>query len=104
MNRPPEDAELADVIDTLGNPDALTIKQVIAVATGAFAEWLSKSRRAIPHRLERCGYVSVKNPDAKDGYWLIGTTRQPIFARAMLSHQLQEIAARELCNRSSSRA
>jgi hypothetical protein len=104
VNRAPEDAELADAIDTLGNPDALTIKQVIAVATGAFAEWLSKSRRAIPHRLERCGYVSVKNPDAKDGYWLIGTTRQPIFARAILSHQLQEIAARELCNRSSSRA
>ena len=26
-----------------------------------------KNRRAIPHRLERCGYVSVRNPESKDG-------------------------------------
>ena len=38
-NRPPEDAELADVIDAIGNPDALTIKQLIAAASGAVAEW-----------------------------------------------------------------
>ena len=34
-NHAPEDAELADVIDAIGNPDALTVKQLIAAATGA---------------------------------------------------------------------
>ena len=41
-----------------------------------------RSRRAIPHRLERCGYVSVKNPDATDDYWMIQKTRQPVYANA----------------------
>src|SRR5262249_2340162 len=48
----PEDAELADVTDALGNPDVLTVKQLTAAAEGAFAEWMMdrKNRRAIPHR------------------------------------------------------
>jgi hypothetical protein len=33
-NVAPEDAELADVIDKLGNPDVLTVKQLIVAATG----------------------------------------------------------------------
>jgi hypothetical protein len=82
----PEDADLADVIDKLGNPDALTPKQLIAAATGEAAEWLTerRNRRVIPHRLERCGYVSVRNPDAKDGYWRIDGARHPIYARSAL--------------------
>ena len=104
VNRPPEDAELADAIDLLGKPNALTIKQIIAAASGALAEWMSRSRRAIPHRLERCGYVSVKNPNATDGYWLVGKTRQPIYARVELPHPLKEIAAQKLCEGGSSRA
>ena len=103
VNRPPEDAELADAIDLLGKPNALTIKQIIAAASGALAEWMSRSRRAIPHRLERCGYVSVKNPNATDGYWLVGKTRQPIYARVELPHPLKEIAAQKLCEGGSSR-
>src|SRR5262249_29717233 len=92
-NQPPEDAELADAIDALGKldkhdkdklirPDVLTTKQLIAAASGTLAEWLSRTRRAVPHRLERCGYVAVKNPDAKDGLWKIQATRQCIYGRA----------------------
>ena len=97
-NQAPEDAELADVIDTLGNPDALTVKQLVIMATGAIAEWLSerKSRRALPHRLERCGYVSVRNPDAKDGYWKIGDRRHPVYARRDLPSEDRLKAARRL--------
>src|SRR5262249_2015521 len=86
-NSAPEDAELADVIDALGNADILTIKQLIAAAKGAFAEWLMdrKNRRTIPHRLERCGYVTVKNPDAKNGVWKLNGERQIIYAKASLS-------------------
>src|SRR5262245_43950401 len=34
---------------------------------GEIAKWLldSRNRRALPHRLERCGYVSVRNPDER---------------------------------------
>ncbi len=69
-NRPSEEAELADIIDTLHNPDTLTLE---ALTTGAnngnhfgLADWLKdrKNRRTIPHRLEKCGYVPVRNPDA----------------------------------------
>jgi Family of unknown function (DUF5906) len=92
----PEDAELADVIDALGNPNVLTIKHLIAAATGAIADWLMdrKNRRAIPHRLERCGYVSVRG--ACDGQWKIGGERQTIYAKQTLSPQAREEAAKKL--------
>jgi hypothetical protein len=94
----PEDAELADMIDALGNPSALYLKQLIDKATGDIAEWLinRKNRRAIPHRLERCGYVSVRNPDAKDGYWVINGTRQSVYAKSSLSMSDQLAAASKL--------
>jgi hypothetical protein len=99
-NSAPEDAELADVVDKLGWPDALTPKHLIAVATGSAAEWLTdrKSRRAFPHRLERCGYVFVCNPNAKDGYWLIEGARQPVYARVTLSDVDRFKAATKLIN------
>jgi len=102
-NQAPEDAELADVIDVLGNPDAMTVKQLIAAATGPAAEWLSdnRSRRALPHRLERCGYVSVHNPDAKDGVWKIKGARQWIYAKTRLSLRDQLAAARKVGSRGS---
>jgi hypothetical protein len=83
----PEDAELADVLDDLGNPDAVTLKQVAAKATGDFEAWISdrKNRRVIPHRLERCGYVPVRNDMAKDGLWKIRGARQVIYTRDSLS-------------------
>jgi hypothetical protein len=86
-NSAPEDDELADVVDALGRPNILTIKQLVAAAKGATAEWLMerKNRRAIPHRLERCGYAAVRNPDPKDGRWIVRGERQTIYARATLS-------------------
>src|SRR5262249_28851578 len=65
-SRTSEDAELADVLDQLGNPAATTLAKVLASATGDFAEWLGdrKNRRIIPHRFEACGYVPVRNPDS----------------------------------------
>ena len=63
------------------NRDALTLKQLITAAMGGIADWLMdrKNRRAIPHRLERCGYVSVRGPC--DGQWKIGGERQTIYAK-----------------------
>jgi hypothetical protein len=98
VNRAPEDAELADAIDELKNPDALTLKHLIAVATGSAAEWLldRRNRRALPHRMERCGYVSTRNPDAKDGLWKLGRERQVVYAKASLSPKDQLAAVQKL--------
>jgi len=93
----PEDAELADVIDKLKNPDALTIIDVIAAAEGETAVWLMNrgNRRSLPHRLERCGYVLTRNPDAKSGLWRLKGGRQIIYVKASLTLQERETAARE---------
>ena len=37
------------------------------------------NRRVIPHRLETCGYVPVRNMDADDGLWKIGKKRQVVY-------------------------
>jgi hypothetical protein len=70
----------------------------MASATGAAAEWLTdrKNRRTLPHRLERCGYVSIRNPDADDGYWVISGSRQPVYAKKSLPPQQQLQAAKAL--------
>ena len=67
-HRAPEDAELTDVLEHLRHPDAVTIEQLRASATGDFALWIGdrKNRRNIPHRLESCGYVPVRNPDSRE--------------------------------------
>jgi hypothetical protein len=79
-------------------PPALTPKQIIAKATGTAAEWLTerKNRRALPHRIERCGYICVRNPNAKDGYWVVNKERQPIYAKSTLSMQERFEAAKKL--------
>jgi hypothetical protein len=85
--RAPEDAELADVLDLLGNPDATTLHDLSERATGSFADWLRdrKNRRQVPHRLETAGYTPVRNPSATDGLWKIGTRRQAVYGRSGMS-------------------
>ena len=95
-NQAPEDAELADLLDQLGNPGAVTPKSLIGAATGEVTEWLLKNKRAIAHRLERCGYTPVLNTAAKDGYWLVNGTRQRIYVQSALSVQERLIAAQKL--------
>jgi hypothetical protein len=94
----PEDAELADILDLLGNPQAVTLLQLIAKAPAATTEWLMdrRNRRAIPHRMERAGYVSVRNPNHERGLWVIKGVRQVIYAQARLSPADQFRAARTL--------
>lgn len=83
----PEDAELADALDALGNPDAVNIATIAAAATGSFLAWITdrKNRRAIPHRMEQAGYVPVRNDVAKDGLWRISGSRQVVYAKSELS-------------------
>jgi Family of unknown function (DUF5906) len=97
-SRAPEDAELADVLDRLGNPDATTLIRVQNEATGDFQVWIRerKNRRSIPHRFEQCGYVPVRNDAADDGLWVINRVRQVIYAKASLTLRDQLAAARKL--------
>ena len=79
-SRAPEDAELADVLDKLSNPDATTLARVQNEATGDFETWMRdrKNRRQMPYRFEQCGYVPVRNEAAKDGLWVINDKRQVV--------------------------
>jgi hypothetical protein len=76
----------------------VTPKQLLAAATGEAAEWLldRRNRRALPHRMERCSYVPVRNPDAADGVWKLQGVRQAVYAKVSLSPQDQIAAARKL--------
>jgi len=98
-NRAPEDAELADVLDRMGNPDVVTVAEVILETSDeSFADWLRdrKNRRLIPHRFEQVGYVPVRNDGAGDGLWKVRGKRQVVYAKAELSLADQVRAVREM--------
>jgi hypothetical protein len=83
----PEDAELADALDKLERPDTVTLAEIRQKADADFDEWLGdrRNRRAIPHRMERCGYVRLRNDNAGDGLWKIKDKRQAVYIRDNLS-------------------
>jgi hypothetical protein len=91
--RPPEDAEMADVLDALGTPAVVTLESLRDMAKTKkmfeFEIWLGdrRNRRVIPHRLEKCGYAPVRNETAKDGQYAINGTRQAVYVRDGLSIQ-----------------
>ena len=100
----PEDADMADALDRLGNPDAVTLAQIINSTKDTygipsdFGRWLSDrgNRRKIPHRLETCDYMMVHNPDTIKGLWRVAGVRQTIYARTSLSRDEQLKAAQKL--------
>ena len=99
-NRAPEEGEIADILDTLGNPPATTLAEIAEAAPDEFYNWLTdrKNRRAIPHRLERCGYVAVGST-TKDHMWVVEGKRQVIYAKAGLALADQIKAAEALVRR-----
>jgi hypothetical protein len=104
VSRVPENAGLADLLDQLNNPDAVTIARIIDSTRDAdgspseFGEWLKDrcNRRKIPHRMEACGYVAVRNPDAKDGLWKISGARQAVYSKVAMSPSARLQAATNL--------
>jgi hypothetical protein len=97
-NRSPVDSQLADVLDELGNPVAVTLEQIIHKADHKFGDWLEdpKNQRAIPHRFEQCGYVSVRKEGRKDNLWRIRGKRHVIYVMNDLSFREQLEAAESL--------
>ena len=64
----------------------------------SFGMWLKerRNRRALPYRLEQCGYSPVRNDAAKDGLWKINGARQAVYARTTLPISERFAAARKL--------
>jgi hypothetical protein len=93
----PEDAELADILDDLGQPEICTLLLIVTSPRGAILEWLfdRRHRRSIPHRMERCGYVAFRNPNADDGLWRISGRRQVLYVKADLAPKQQLKAAHD---------
>ena len=98
----PEVPELRDVLDRLGKVDAtgkprppvvVTLTQVMeAVRPEETFGWSTrqdlygwlidrKNRRTIPHPLESCGYIPVRNSSAESGLWVIAGKRQVLYGR-----------------------
>jgi hypothetical protein len=98
-NRAPEESELADALEVLKNPNAVTLKQIIEFTPdGSFKDWLKdrRNRRAIPHRLESCGYVPVRNESNKEGRWKVSGALQVIYCKIGLSVRDRIVAAQAL--------
>lgn len=107
----PEEGELADILDQLGKteksfdangdpcrPVVTTLAKVLGAANGDLFEWLKdrKNRRVIPHKFEACGCTPLRNPDAKDGLWVIGGKRQVVYGRSDATLDVRLEAARKL--------
>ena len=94
-NAAPEEAELTDALDALGNPDAVTLTAIASVAEASFAEWLTDRRnsRRVPHKMEECGYAPARNPSTKSGRWKVERKDCVIYARKELSTREAIIAA-----------
>ena len=103
--RAPEEAELADIIDSLGKPEAVTLDRLIIEAEvmkqNDLALWLRdrKNRRLIPHRLEAVDYEPVRNDTAEDGLWKINGRRQAVYAQKNLALSSRLKAAQKLAGR-----
>jgi hypothetical protein len=96
----PEDGELADVLDALKNPDSVTLAELRAAAKGETSEWLldRRSHRSMPHRMERCAYVPLRNPNANDGLWKVKDRRQVVYVKANLNAAQRQAVQRRLMN------
>ena len=85
---------------SLDVPDAVALDMLVKEADFDFYTWLRdrKNRRNIPHRLEQCGYIPVRNDAADDGLFKINNRRQAVYARTGLSFRGRLEAVRKLTN------
>ena len=93
-NSDPEEGALADVLDKLSKPPAVTIAMIDAASDLTLAD--RRNRRQVPSRMEAVGYVPVRNNVSEDGLWRLNGKRQVIYAQKHLSFAEQIHAARAL--------
>ena len=96
----PEDSELRSIFDVLGHPTAVTLDEIANAAPldsplrQDFAD--RKMRRQWPFRMERAGYVPVRNSNADDGLWKIGGKRVAVYGSEKASERERQQAANAL--------
>jgi hypothetical protein len=99
-NRSVDETGLDEVLYRMGRPAAITLERIVTDPKTPFdlVERLRKSPRIAPKHLRDCGYIAVHNPDAPDrqGRWLIGQSKQTVYARKNLPLKDQLTAARKL--------
>jgi len=98
-NRAPESDELADALERLGWPNALTLDDIWDATDDEFANWIRerKNARRVGLRLSDVGYQRVRNPDAESGLWRYRGKRQAIYVRSDLTtHDYLDAAKRLL--------
>lgn len=100
-NSAPEAAELTDALEVLSRPRVVTLAAITEVAEESFRGWLQDRRnsRRVPHKMEECGYRSVRNPTAKSGRWKVNKKGVVIYARRELSPRDAIRAAQALAER-----
>jgi hypothetical protein len=85
--RSAEESEMADVLESLGQPAAVVIGDIVARAGSlgpqyaGFHAFLTdrKNSRIVSRRLEDCGYRRLSNPDETQGRWVIGRERTGVY-------------------------
>jgi len=101
LSATPEDADMADALDYLGRPEAVTLSDIMDAALATrrheFLHYLKNPGNGpkLKFRFEECGYAPVLNPENKAGHWQIGDRRQTIFARTEINHGARVMAARK---------
>jgi hypothetical protein len=89
----PEVPALRDTLDGLGErlaggsvvlPTVVTLETIIEACSSdpdGLYSWFKEraNRRVIPHRMETCGYVPVRNTGADDGLWKIEGKRRVVY-------------------------
>jgi hypothetical protein len=102
ISRAPEDAELADTLDLMGNPIVTTIDEVYQNTQDQdFRRWLADkaNHRVIGHRFEDCGYNRVRNADAKDGLFKVNGKRQAVYGKSDIDNRTRIEHARALAKK-----
>jgi Primase C terminal 1 (PriCT-1)/Family of unknown function (DUF5906) len=92
-NAAPEDAGLADILESLCRPNVLTLQELADAAKNRHmhevADFLTslKTRRMVQHRMKAVGYVVLTNQDAESGLWSIGGRRQTVYMQRGMSYR-----------------
>jgi hypothetical protein len=100
--RSEEESEMADIIESLGYPRALTVSDVVGRARSlgrhGFVGFLEdrKNARLVGIRLEQSGYRRFGNPDEKTGRWRVDGQRTGVYVPKELTdreafHSIKEM-------------
>lgn len=105
-SRSPEGSEVSTVVQAMGDPDAVTMAQVVdrcgsIPAMSSFYDWLAdrRNKRSWSRVMQSAGYVPVRNPHApSDGLWRVGGQKMVVYAKSSLG-PLERIRAAERLTR-----